>query len=409
VKVGHALAFIFVTALLDSIGFGIIMPVLPQLVMGVTGEDLSSAARYGGLLIFAYAVMQFFLAPVIGNLSDRFGRRPVLLLSLAVLCVDYLIMYWAPSFAWLLLGRMIAGAAASTFSTCNAYIADISAPEKRAQNFGLIGAAFGMGFVLGPVIGGFLGESDPRMPFMAAAVLSFTNFLYGLFVLPESLATEKRRPFDLSRANPLGTLTALKRYPMVFGLIGAYVLFQMGHHALPATWSFFAIEKFDWSPREIGYSLGAVGILMVLVQAVLLRVALPRLGSRRAAMIGYVCAIVSFLGYAFVTEGWMIYPFLVAGAMQGFISPAMQGIMSTQVSDSEQGELQGGLGSMSSLTSIISPPFMTQLFAAFTGPAAPVYFAGAPWLAAAILTLLSLALFLRATTALAPGPGSQPT
>jgi DHA1 family tetracycline resistance protein-like MFS transporter len=407
VKPGYALAFIFVTALLDSIGFGIIMPVLPQLLVEVTGESISSAARYGGLLMFAYAVMQFFLAPVIGNLSDRFGRRPVLLLSLAVLGIDYLIMWWAPSFAWLLVGRMIAGAAASTFSTCNAYIADVSPPDKRAQNFGLIGAAFGMGFVLGPVIGGFLGEFGTRMPFLAAAALSFTNFLYGLLVLPESLATEKRRPFVLSRANPLGTLTALKRYPVVFGLIGAYVLFQLGHHALPATWSFFAIEKFDWSPKEIGYSLGAVGILMVLVQAVLLRIALPKLGSRRAAMIGYGCCIASFLGYALVTEGWMIYPFLVLGALQGFISPAMQGIMSIQVSDSEQGELQGGLGSLSSLTSIVSPPFMTLLFAAFTGISAPIYFPGAPWLAAALLTLLSLVLFLRATTALEPGTESK--
>jgi DHA1 family tetracycline resistance protein-like MFS transporter len=408
VNPAYALAFIFVTALLDSIGFGIIMPVLPQLVMDVTGEGLSSAARYGGLLMFAYAGMQFFLAPVIGNLSDRYGRRPVLLLSLAVLGVDYLIMAWAPGFAWLLMGRIIAGAAASTFSTCNAYIADVSEPDKRAQNFGLIGAAFGMGFVLGPVIGGFLGEYGPRLPFLAAAVLSFTNFLYGLLVLPESLVKEKRRPFELGRANPLGALSALKRYPVVFGLIGAYMLFQLGHHALPATWSFFAIEKFDWSPKEIGYSLGAVGILMVLVQAVLLRVALPKLGARRAAMIGFGCCIASFLGYAFVTEGWMIYPFLAIGALQGFISPAIQGIMSIQVSDSEQGELQGGLGSISSLTAIISPPFMTLLFAAFSGTAAPIYFPGMPWLAAALLTLLSLVLFLRATAAMAPEAGSKP-
>lgn len=407
-KTGYALAFIFVTALLDSIGFGIIMPVLPQLLMEVTGEGISAAARYGGLLMFAYAAMQFFLAPVIGNLSDRFGRRPVLLISLAVLAIDYLIMWWAPTFAWLLIGRIIAGAAASTFSTCNAYIADISEPDKRAQNFGLIGAAFGMGFVLGPVIGGFLGEYGARLPFLAAAALSFTNFLYGAFVLPESLGPEKRRPFEIRRANPLGALASLKRYPMVFGLIGAYVLYQLGHHALPSVWSFFTIERFDWTPKEIGYSLGAVGILMVLVQAVLLRVVLPKLGNRRTAMIGFTLCMVSFLGYAFVTEGWMIYPFLVVGAFQGFVSPAMQGIMSTQVSDSEQGELQGGLGSMSSLTSILSPPFMTTLFAAFTGAGAPIYFPGAPWLAAAILTLLSLGFFVRATAGLTPAESSKP-
>jgi len=395
VKGAHALAFIFVTALLDSIGFGIIMPVLPQLIMTITGEDISSAARYGGWLMFAYAGMQFVLAPVIGNVSDRFGRRPVLLLSLAVLTVDYLIMWWAPTFAWLLIGRLVAGAAASTFSTCNAYIADISEPEKRAQNFGLIGAAFGMGFVFGPVIGGFLGEYGPRMPFLAAAALSLTNFLYGAFVLPESLAKEQRRRFDWRRANPTGTLAALRRYPVVFGLIGAYVLFMLGHQSLPAVWSFFAIERLDWSPREIGYSLGAVGVSMVFVQAVLLRFAVPRLGPRRAAMLGFSCSLLSFLGYAF----------LLVGALQGFISPSMQGIMSGQVSASEQGELQGGLASMSSLTAIISPPFMTQVFALFTGPSAPIYFAGAPWLAAAVLTLLSLALFMRATTTLAtPAP-----
>jgi DHA1 family tetracycline resistance protein-like MFS transporter len=408
VKGSHALAFVFVTALLNSIGFGIIMPVMPQLVMSVTGEALSSAAAYAGWLLFAYAAMQFLLAPAIGNLSDRFGRRPVLLLSLVVLGIDYLIMWWAPTYAWLLLGRIIAGAAASTYSTCNAFVADISEPDKRAQNFGLMGAAFGMGFVIGPVIGGFLGEYGERVPFLAAAILSFANLLYGTLILPESLPKERRRPFDWRRANPTGTLTALRRYPMVFGLVGAYFLYMLGHHSLPAIWSFYTIERFDWSPREIGYSLGVVGILMVLVQAVLLRVALPRLGSRRAAMLGFAFCIFSFLGYAFVTQAWMVYFFLATGALQGFISPAMQGIMSNQVGASEQGELQGGLASMSSLTAILSPPFMTQLFGFFSGASAPVYFPGAAWLAAAFLTLLSLVLFLRATSSLEEQPGSQP-
>jgi DHA1 family tetracycline resistance protein-like MFS transporter len=408
VRATHALAFVFITALLDSIGFGIIMPVMPQLVMDVTGENLSRAAGYGGWLMFAYAGMQFFLAPVIGNLSDRFGRRPVLLLSLFVLGIDYLIMWWAPTFAWLLIGRVIAGAAASTFSTCNAYIADISAPEERAQNFGLIGAAFGMGFVIGPVIGGFLGEYGARMPFLAAAGLAFANFLYGSLILPESLPREKRRAFEWRRANPTGTLTALRRYPMVFGIIGAFFLYNLGHHVLPSTWGYFTMEKFDWSPRQIGYSLGVVGILMVFVQAVLLRVALPKLGPRRAAMIGYAFCTVSFLGYAFATQAWVIYLFLVVGAMQGFVSPAMQGIMSNQVPNSEQGELQGGLASMASLTSILSPPFMTQLFGFFTAISAPVYFPGAPFLAAAVLTVLAMALFLKATSSYVEAEDSQP-
>jgi DHA1 family tetracycline resistance protein-like MFS transporter len=396
----QAIIVVLVTALLDSIGFGIIMPVLPQLLMDVTGEGMSASARYGGWLMFAYAAMQFCLAPVIGNLSDRFGRRPVLLVSLFVLGVDYLVMWWAPTFVWLLLGRIIAGAAASTYSTCNAFIADVSPPAVRAQNFGLMGAAFGMGFIIGPVIGGLLGEYGPRAPFLAAAVLAFANLIYGVVVLPESLSRDQRRPFDWRRANPTGTLTALRRYPMVSGLIGAYFLFLLGHHALPSIWSFFTMEKFDWSPREVGYSMGFVGVLMVIVQAVLLRVLLPKLGARRAGTAGFVFTILAFLGYGLVAQGWMIYPFLVLGALQGFVTPAMQGIMSSNVPANEQGELQGGLASMASLTAILSPPFMTQTFAFFTGTEAPVYLPGAPFLVSALLTVMALAVFLRATAQL---------
>jgi DHA1 family tetracycline resistance protein-like MFS transporter len=230
--------------------------------------------------------------------------------------------------------------------------------------------------------------------------LSFANLAYGALVLPESLAKERRRAFDWRRANPTGTLVALKRYPMVIGLVGAYFLFNLGHHVLPSTWSYFTIEKFEWTPREIGYSLGFVGVLMILVQAVVLRLALPRLGSRRAAVVGYVFCTLSFLGYAFATHVWMIYFFLVVGALQGFVSPALQGIMANQVGESEQGELQGGLASMSSLTSILSPPFMTQLFGFFTGINAPIYFPGAPYLAAAVLTVIAMGLFLKATRGL---------
>lgn len=397
---GHAIAAVLVTALLDSIGFGIIMPVLPVLLTEVTGEGMSAAARYGGWLMFAYAAMQFCLAPLVGNLSDRFGRRPILLGSLLVLGIDYLIMWWAPTFAWLLLGRLIAGAAASTYSTCNAFIADVSPPEVRAQNFGLMGAAFGVGFIVGPVIGGFLGEYGPRAPFLAAALLSFANLAYAAVVLPETLEPGQRRRFDWRRANPTGTLAALRRYPVVFGLIGAYFLFLLGHHVLPSVWSFFTMEKFDWSPREVGYSLGFVGVLMVISQAWLLRILLPRLGARRAGVAGFLCAMLAFAGYAAATEVWMIYLFLLVGALQGFATPAMHGIMSVNVPASEQGELQGGLASMSSLTAILSPPVMTQIFATFTGADAPVYFPGAPFVAAALLTLMALAVFLRATAQL---------
>jgi len=403
VKSQHALVFVVITALLDSVGFGIIMPVIPQLIMDVSGENLSAAARFGGWMMFAYAGMQFFMAPVLGNLSDRFGRRPILLVSLLVLGIDYLIMWWAPSLVWLLLGRIVAGAAAATHSTCGAFIADISEPEDRASNFGLMGAAFGMGFIIGPVIGGFLGEYGPRTPFLAAACLSLFTLCYGALVLPETLSRERRRQFDWRRANPTGTLLALRRYPMVFGIVGAFVLFQLGHHVLPAIWSYFTIERFAWSPREIGYSLGAVGIMMVLVQAVLLRLVLPKLGPRRAALVGYAFAILAFLGYALATQGWMIYAFLGFGALAGFAGPAMQGIMSNQLPADEQGELQGGLASMSSLTAIISPPFMTQTFAAFTADQAPVYFPGAPFVVAALLTLAAVVVFMRATVNLDVG------
>ncbi len=397
-----ALTFVFITALLDSVGFGIIVPVLPQLIMEVTGEDMAGAALYGGWLLFAYAVMQFFLAPVIGGVSDRYGRRPVLLVSLFVLGTVYLIMYWAPTYGWLLLGRLIAGAAASTYSTCNAFVADVSRPEDRAANFGLMGAAFGVGFVLGPILGGLLGEIDPRAPFLAAAGLSFANLCYGIFALPESLDVKRRRPFDWRRANPTGTLTSLRRYPMVFGVLGAYCLFQLGFHVLPSTWSYFTMERFDWSPREVGYSLGYVGVLMVLVQAWVLRVALPRLGPRRAAFVGFLVTMLSFVGYAVSTQAWMIYAFLTVGALQGFATPAMQGIMANQVRADQQGELQGGLASLASLTAVLSPPLMTQIFATFSGASAPVYFPGAPYLLAAMLVLGALLAFARATASLEP-------
>ena len=392
----HALAFIFVTVLLDSIGFGIIMPVVPQLIMDVSGEPLASAAQYGGWLMFVYAAMQFFSAPVLGNLSDRFGRRPVLLLSLLLMGGDYLLMGWAPSIAWLFLGRFIAGISASTYGIANAFIADSFPPEERAKNFALMGAAFGTGFIVGPVIGGFLGEFGPRAPFYAAAALAFANVLYGFFVLPESLKAENRRRFEWKRANPFGAFNQLWRYPMVIGLVFAYFFYMIGHHSLPSVWSYFAIEKFGWSPTEIGFSLGAVGVCMIVVQTYLIRRFLNRYGTERTAYIGLTLTIVSFLGYALVPFGWMMYLVIAVGAAQGFIGPSLQSLMSNQVPADAQGELQGALGSMASLVSILSPPFMTQTFAWFSAASAPVYFPGAPFLAAALFTLFGLMAMVRA-------------
>ena len=394
-----ALSFIFVVVLLDSIGFGIIMPVLPQLIMDVTGEPLTAAARYGGWLMFVYAAMQFFSAPVLGNLSDRFGRRPVLLLSLVAMGADYLLMGWAPTLIWLFVGRFIAGVSAGTYGIANAFIADTFEPDDRAKNFALMGAAFGVGFIVGPVIGGFLGEYGPRAPFYAAAWLAFLNLIYGYFVLPESLKPENRRPFEIRRANPLGTLNQLWKYPVVIGLVFAYFFYMLGHHSLPAVWSYFVMEKFAWTTREIGFSLGAVGICMIFVQVYLIRVFLDKYGQERTAFIGLIVTILSFIGYAFIPYGWMMYVVIAVGAGQGFIGPSVQGLMSARIPADSQGELQGALGSMSSLVSILSPPFMTQTFAYFSGGGAPIYFPGAPFLAAAFFTLMGLLLLVRTLSA----------
>ena len=390
-----ALTFIFLTTLMDSIGFGIIIPVLPDLLMDVTGRDLSASVRHSGWLMFVFAVMQFLFAPLVGNLSDRFGRRPVLLLSLFVMGVNYILMGFAQTLLLLFVGRVISGIGAATMSTCNAYIADISPANKRAQNFGIIGAAFGLGFVIGPVIGGFLGEYGARVPFFAAAGLSFLNMAFGYFVLRESLAPEHRRRFDIKRANPLGTLLQLRVFPVVVGIVAVMFLINLGHHALPSTWSFWAIEKFDWSPRDIGYSLGFIGIGMVLVQGVLIRWLLPLIGMRWSAIVGMSFSICAFTGYALANQTWMVYLALIPGALGGFTGPALQGIASGQVGADQQGELQGGLASVMSLTSIISPLMMTQLFGYFTAPTAPIYFPGAAFVLAVLLTVLALLLFVK--------------
>jgi DHA1 family tetracycline resistance protein-like MFS transporter len=392
----RALAFVFVTALLDSIGFGIIAPVMPQLLMEVSGQGISQAAQYGGALMTAYAAMQLVFSPLMGNLSDRVGRRPVLLISLSVLCFDYAMMSWAPTLAWLFLGRFIGGVAASTFSICGAFIADVTPPAKRAQSFGIIGAAFGLGFIIGPVLGGMLSAYGTRAPFMGAAALTALSLVYGTFVLPETLAPENRRPFDLRRANPVGTLLSLRKHPSVLGMIAAYFIFLLGHQSLPAMWSYFVIERFQWSEAEVGYSLGFVGLVMVVVQAFLLGLALKRLGERRAAYLGYAFAIFSFFGFAAATRSWQLYPMLVACGLQGFVSPALRGLMSAQVPANAQGELQGGLSSLMSLSQIVSPPVLAQVFAVFTqhGGAAP-YLPGAPWLLAALFTIVSAVVLAR--------------
>ncbi|MCB1646385.1 MAG: TCR/Tet family MFS transporter [Pseudomonadales bacterium] len=396
----YALFFIFSTALLDSVGFGIIMPVLPGLLMDISGEGISASAVYGGWLMFVFAIAQFFFSPVMGNLSDAYGRRTVLLISLFVSAINYVVMGVAETLALLFVGRIISGIGSSTLSTCNACIADVTPEEKRAQNFGLMGAAFGMGFIIGPVIGGLLGEFGPRMPFIASAGLCLLNMIFGFFVLRETLPAEKRRPFDITRSNPLGTLMQLRQFPVVIGIILVMFIYNMGHHVLPATWSYYSIEQFSWTPAEIGYSLAFIGVMMVLVQGFLIRWIIPRTGLRLAGIIGFSFTIIAFTGYAFATSAWMLYLFMVPGALGAFAGPSMQGIASNQIGPSQQGELQGGLSSMMSLTSIISPLMMTQTFGYFTSAAAPVYFPGAAFALAMLLTLAALVVFIRTTATL---------
>lgn len=382
---------------MDSVGFGIIMPVLPDLIMDVTGESLAASARYGGWLMFVYALMQFFFAPVLGNLSDAYGRRPILLISMVVLAINYILMGFAQSLVLLVLGRLISGIGASTMSTCNAYIADVTTPEERAKYFGLMGAAFGMGFIIGPVVGGFLGEYGARVPFFATAVLLSINFIFGLIILPESLDKENRRAFRPRQANPFSTFSELSKYKVVFGILGVMFIYNLGHHVLPSIWSYYTIEKFDWSPREIGYSLGFIGALMVFVQGVLIGIIVPKVGMRWAGMIGITMSALAFCGYASASGSWMMYAAMIPGALGGLAGPALNAIASGQVDATQQGELQGGLASMMSLTAIISPPIMTQVFGLFSGSDAAIYFPGAPFLLAAFLTILSLALFFRTT------------
>jgi DHA1 family tetracycline resistance protein-like MFS transporter len=352
--------------------------------------------------MFVYAVMQFFCSPIIGNVSDRFGRRPVLLFSLLVMAINYMLMGFAESLLLLFIGRMISGIGASTMSTCNAYMADVTPEDKRAQNFGLIGAAFGMGFVFGPVIGGFLGEYGSRVPFIAAGIISLFNLVFGFLVLQESLAPENRRPFELKRANPVGTLLQLRKFPLVIGIIVVMFLYNIGHHVLPATWSFFTIEKFAWTPRDIGLSLMFVGICMALVQGLLIRWVIPRTGLRWAGIIGMSFTAIAFLGYGTAVAPWMIYVAMIPGALGALAGPAMQGIASAQVDATQQGELQGGLSSTMSLTSIISPLMMTQVFAFYTQDTSPIYFPGAAFILALILTLAALAAFVFITRNQAP-------
>ncbi|MDU9002936.1 TCR/Tet family MFS transporter [Sedimentitalea todarodis] len=391
--------FIVITVMLDAIGIGLIMPVMPALILEVQGGSLASAALWGGVLSTVFAVMQFLFSPLLGNLSDRYGRRPVLLLSLVVMVLDYILMAVASTMWLLVIGRIIGGITAATHGTASAYMADISKPGEKAANFGLIGAGFGVGFVLGPLAGGLLGEYGTRAPFYAAAVLAALNAVFGWLILRESLAEANRRPFRWSRANPLGAFVSVSRLPGIGRLLVVYFLYSVAFYVYPAVWSFFTQARFGWTPQTIGISLALFGITMAIVQGWLIRHVLRWLGEWRTVIYGLVFDMFAFGLIAAVTHSTFALILTPIAALGAVITPALQGIMSQAVPDDAQGELQGVLTSVAALSMIVSPLMMTSVFAAFTREGAAVHFAGAPFLVSLVLMVLALVIFLRSREA----------
>jgi DHA1 family tetracycline resistance protein-like MFS transporter len=387
-----AIRFIFITLLLDVIGLGLIIPVMPQLIKTLTGGTTSDASVWSSWLTLAYAAMQFLFSPVMGNLSDQYGRRPVLLLSLLGFGVDYIFLSFAPTIWWLFVGRLIAGITGASFTTAAAYIADISTPQNRAQNFGMIGAAFGLGFIIGPLIGGLLGSFGARVPFLVAAGLTLLNTLYGYFVLPESLPKENRRKFQWKRANPMGSLLHLKKYPAISSLVLSLIFIYIAAHAVQSNWSCLVFDKLEWSERLIGISLGVFGALIAVVQAMLTRKVNPILGNEKSVYVGLGFYTLGMLLFGMADSTWMMFVFIIPYCLGGIANPALQAIISGQVPSNEQGELQGGLTSLMSFTSIIGPWVMNHLFAYFTKPKTPVYLPGAPFFLGALLLLASTIL-----------------
>ena len=389
-----ALGFIFITLLIDVMGFGIIIPVMPKMIQQLEHCTVEEASKYGGWLLAAYAIMQFLCAPILGNLSDKYGRRAVLLFSLFGFGLDYLLTGFAPNILWLFAGRTIAGITGASFSTASAYIADVSPPEKKAQNFGMIGAAFGMGFIIGPSIGSLLSGFGPRACFFTAAGLAFINWLYGFFILPESLSKENRRPFDWKRANPVGALLHLRKFPVISGLVASLTLLYIAAHAIQSNWSFYTIGRYQWSEKMVGYSLSFVGLLIGLVQGGLTRIVIPKLGQEKSVYVGLGLYAIGLVLFGLATEGWMMFVFLVPYALGGIAGPALQGIISNHVPANEQGALQGALTSLMSVTAVIGPPLMTNTFA-FSSNNKYFHFPGLVMMLAAFLAVISTLLAYR--------------
>lgn len=379
------LSFIFVTLLIDVLGLGLIIPVLPRLVATLSGGGVDSSAHQFGFLMAVFGLMQFLFSPILGGLSDRFGRRPVLLISLLVSGIDYVLMALAPSLAWLFAGRVLAGITGASFTAASAYIADISPPEKRAQNFGIIGAAFGIGFILGPAAGGLLGAISPRAPFWAAAALSLLNGLYGLLVVPESLAPENRRAFTWRSANPIGGLGILFRHQWVMIMAASLCLLALAQQALQSTWVLYTTFRFHWSELDNGLSLALVGLTSGLAQVLLVKTMVDKLGERRAILWGLVCNMIGFTGFALASRGWMMFPVILFWSLSGVSGPTTQSLVSRQYGADEQGAVQGALASIQSLMGVVGPILATWVFGYFISSSAPVLLPGAPFFLGAFL------------------------
>lgn len=400
---GSGIYFILLAVVLDTMGAGLLIPVLPKLIASLTGANLVRASLYGGEISALFAAVQFLAAPVLGNLSDRFGRRPVLLLSLAAFGVNYLIMGFATSIAWLFISQALAGLFGATIATAGAYLADVTPGPDRAHRFGLIGASMGVGIIIGPVIGGLLARFGLRLPFFTAAGMSLLNVAYGTFILPESLAPQKRRRFSFARAHVLGAFAQLRKIPVVSGILGASLLMRFSLQTLPATWPYFAMQQFRWTPLGVGYSLGAYGTMSILGQGMLVARLTRRFGSRWCVRFSQCMCIVGFLGFALAGSGTVAICFIVPSALGYMSGPSMTGMMSLRIPEEQQGELQGAIASLTSLSMIVTPPVMTHIYQAFTVGLAGWVFPGAAYLAAAALAAGSLLLFSRATRR-APGP-----
>jgi len=387
------LFFIIFTVVLDAMGVGLILPVMPDLLREIGNISMSQAALWGGLLSFTYASMQFLCSPLLGNLSDSYGRRPVLILSLLCMGLNYLLMALTPTLLLLFVARLVSGATGATYSTAAAYLADISEKGKRSSNFGLIGAAFGIGFVLGPMTGGIIGEYGIRLPFIVAGALALANAVFGYFILPETLAVESRRRFEWRRCNPFTALLRARNLPMVGSLILIILVYFTAQNVYASVWSFFALERFNWSLSTVGYSLAAYGFSAAIVQAVILRKCLSRWGEERTATTGMIIAVLTLTGLVFVQSSLLVFVLMPIVALGAVVGPSIQGMMADRVSDDEQGELQGVFSSVVAIASIISPLLMSYIFKVFTQGGAPVYQPGAPFVAAAILALTSLIMF----------------